>query len=54
MEDKINYLVEHWPVITAGALAVLASIDKIGLMFFKTLRNLVDYYRESFPKKDNK
>jgi len=48
----IDYLIENWAVITAGSLAFLASIDKIGLMFFKTLRNLMDYYRESFPKKE--
>jgi len=41
----------NWPAIVTGIIAFLANIDKIGLLFFKTLRNLVDYYKESFPGK---
>ena len=50
MEAFFAYIVANWPAITAAILAFFASIDKIGLMFFKTLRNLIDYYHESFPK----
>jgi hypothetical protein len=50
MEALLAFLTTNWPAIVTAFLALLASVDKIGLMFFKTLRNLVDYYRESFPK----
>lgn len=50
--DIVAFLVAHWPEIVGIVLAFFASIDKIGLMFFKTIRNLVDYYNESFPKKE--
>lgn len=49
----IEYLVANWETIVAITLAFLASVDKVGLVFFKTLRNLMDYYNESFTKKDN-
>jgi len=49
MEAFIDYVVENWGAIVAATIAAMASIDKIGLMFFKTLSNLVEYYRDSFP-----
>lgn len=52
MEALYLWLVANWPAIVAGIIAFMASVDKIGLMFFKTMRNLVDYYRENFPKKE--
>ena len=48
----MEFLIANWPAITAGAIAFLATIDKIGLLFFKTLRNLADYWKESFPGKE--
>lgn len=50
MSDIIDYLIANWGTIVGIVIAFLASIDKIGLMFFKTLRNLIDYYNESFNK----
>jgi len=52
MEAFFTYITANWPTIVAGILAFLASVDKIGLMFFKTGENLFKYYRESFPKKE--
>lgn len=50
--ELINYLVDNWAGIVGIAIAFLASMDKVGLMVFKTLRNLMDYYNESFNKKE--
>ena len=50
--EFINYLIDNWAGIVGIAIAFLASVDKVGLMVFKTLRNLMDYYNESFIKKD--
>jgi len=52
MEAFFTYITANWPTIVAGILAFLASVDKIGLMFFKTGENLFKYYRESFPKQE--
>jgi len=54
MEAFFTYIVANWPTIVAGILAFFGSVDKIGLMFFKTAENLFKYYRESFPKKEEK
>ena len=50
--EFINYLVDNWGAIVAIIIAFLASVDKIGLMAFKTLRNLTDYYNDSFRNKE--
>jgi len=52
MSEFINYLVENWDAIVAIIIAFLASVDKIGLMAFTTLRNLIDYYNDAFNNKE--
>ena len=58
----MEFLVENWEAITAGALVFIASVDKVGLVALKTVRNLMDAWNETFrrpkplepPKADTK
>lgn len=47
----MQMLADNWEVITGALLVIVAGIDKVALIFIKTLRNIVDSWRESFPKK---
>ena len=47
----IQMLADNWEVITGAALVVVAGIDKVALIFIRTLKNIKDSWRESFPKK---
>ena len=56
--EWFQMLSDNWGVITGAALVIIAGIDKVALIFIKTLRNILDSWRESFPisrddKKDN-
>jgi len=44
-------LADNWEIITGAFLVVVAGIDKVALIFIRTLKNIGDSWRESFPKK---
>ena len=44
-------LANNWEIITGAALVVVAGIDKVALIFIRTLKNIQDSWQESFPKK---
>ena len=44
----MDTLIENWEAIIASALVVIASIDKVALIAFKTLRNIIDAWSELF------
>ena len=44
-------LADNWEIITGAALVVIAGIDKVALIFIRTIKNIGDSWRESFPKK---
>ena len=50
--EFINYLVDNWGAIVSIIMAFLVSVDKVGLMVFTTLRDLIDYYNNAFNKKE--
>ena len=43
--------IDNWGVIVASLGAVVASADKFALVVIKTLGNIRDAWRETFPKK---
>jgi len=53
--EWFQMLSDNWGVITGAALVVIAGVDKVALVFIKTLRNIIDSWQESFPiKRDDK
>ena len=53
--EWFQMLSDNWGVITGAALVVIAGVDKVALVFIKTLRNILDSWQESFPiKRDDK
>jgi len=52
--EWFQMLSDNWGVITGAALVIIAGIDKVALIFIKTLRNILDSWRESFPKNPDK
>ena len=53
--EWFQMLSDNWGVITGAALVIIAGVDKVALVFIKTLRNILDSWQESFPiKRDDK
>lgn len=48
----IDALKENWELISVSVLAFIASLDKIALVAIKTLENIRNAWRDSFPKKE--
>ena len=47
----IQMLANNWEAIAGALLVVVAGIDKVALVFIRTLKNIQDSWRESFPGK---
>jgi hypothetical protein len=46
----MDLVIENWQAITAGALIFIATIDKVGLVALKTIKNLMDAWNDTFLK----
>ena len=44
-------LSDNWEIIAGSLLVIVAGIDKVALVLIRTLKNIQDSWRESFPKK---
>ena len=44
----MQMLADNWEIITGAMLVVIAGIDKVALVCIKTLRNIIDAWKENF------
>jgi hypothetical protein len=47
----IDFIVDNWGAIMGYSVALVVGFDKLVLVAIKTLANIRDAWRESFPKK---
>jgi hypothetical protein len=50
--ESLQFLMDNLSIIGASILAFIAGFDKIALVGIKTLANIRDAWRASFPKKE--
>ena len=51
MLEFLEALSNNWEIITAAMFGIMAGADKVVLVLIKTMANIRDAWRDSFPKK---
>jgi hypothetical protein len=47
--EYLQLIAENWGTVLGYVLAAMAGFDKVALVFIKTVANIRDAWRDSFP-----